>query len=536
MNKARRRTSHSDPLLIDELVTPGGGRLGLTLCPGKQQDDAVSGAWRRDLDVDLDAIRAWGAGTLVCLVEQHELQALGVTRLPAACRERGIVFRHLPIADYHAPDAGFEDHWLYHGEHLRQALRDGARVLLHCKGGLGRTGTIAARLLVELGTTPDEAIRQVRTVRPGSIETAAQEAYVRACEAPRAELGRMLGSLLGGAVGDAFGYTVEFLHLEDIRARFGEAGLRAPMPVDGRLIVSDDTQMTLFTLEGLAAALHADADIDGIIERVRIAYLDWLRTQHAGASSPASGGSLVNEPALQAGRAPGSTCLAALHAGGNGSDTQPINNSKGCGGLMRVAPLGFLPTRFDTSTAATLGLRAAALTHGHPSGYLAAAVMSAAVRELVAGSDLPLALDRAAQTIRMRENAGETLEALAGARRAAASRGSDHGAAIARLGQGWVAEEALAIGVYAALTGNHFAEVLAIAANHDGDSDSTASVAGQLYGAWRGLATLPDEWVMQLDVLNPALRTLGALLAADARRRNENSGNASDQLERVPRQ
>jgi ADP-ribosyl-[dinitrogen reductase] hydrolase len=93
-----------------------------------------------------------------------------------------------------------------------------------------------------------------------------------------------------------------------------------------------------------------------------------------------------------------------------------------------------------------------------------------------------------------------------------AGTSGDHASAVERLGEGWVGEEALAVGVYAALTGRSFREVFAIAANHDGDSDSTASIAGQLYGAWKGMADLPQSWVEQLDVFGPAMGLITELL------------------------
>jgi ADP-ribosyl-[dinitrogen reductase] hydrolase len=91
-------------------------------------------------------------------------------------------------------------------------------------------------------------------------------------------------------------------------------------------------------------------------------------------------------------------------------------------------------------------------------------------------------------------------------------RPSDHASAVERLGKGWVGEEALAVSIYAALAGQSFREVFAIAANHDGDSDSTANIAGQLYGAWKGIADLPQSWTELLDVFDPAMRLVTELL------------------------
>ncbi|MCS6986296.1 MAG: cyclin-dependent kinase inhibitor 3 family protein [Sphingomonadaceae bacterium] len=176
------RTSTTDPLRIATVVPqPGRGRLGLTLCPGKRQRGARSGAWARDLAQDLDVIRSWGAALVVTLVEAWELEALQVPHLGREVEARGMAWRHLPIADGGAPDAGFEAAWARVGPEVRGLLARGRAVLVHCKGGLGRAGTVVARLLVETGWAPDAAIAEVRRVRPGAIETAAQEAHVRAC-------------------------------------------------------------------------------------------------------------------------------------------------------------------------------------------------------------------------------------------------------------------------------------------------------------------------------------------------------------------
>lgn len=174
------RTSQSHPLEIAQLPAgPAPGRIGITFCPGKQDPVALSGAWARDLGMDLAVISAWGARHVLTLIEPHELLLLKVPQLGPAIRAHGLQWHHLPIADYSVPDAVFEQQWLSTGRLLRQALRHGEFVLVHCKGGLGRAGMIAARLLVELGMPPEEAIRAVRRVRPGAIETPAQLALVR---------------------------------------------------------------------------------------------------------------------------------------------------------------------------------------------------------------------------------------------------------------------------------------------------------------------------------------------------------------------
>ena len=173
------RTSISHPLQI-AVVTAGAGfgRVGITFCPGKYDRHAMSGEWDRDLALDLDTIRTWGATAVVTLLEPKELTLLRVERLGEEILRRNMLWFHLPIVDVSIPDDRFEQEWDVAGEELRSILRRGLDVLVHCRGGLGRAGTIAARLLVELGTEPAKAIANVRAVRPGAIETRDQEEFV----------------------------------------------------------------------------------------------------------------------------------------------------------------------------------------------------------------------------------------------------------------------------------------------------------------------------------------------------------------------
>jgi protein-tyrosine phosphatase len=172
------RTSETDPLHIAQ-VTAGAGLVGLTICPGKRGDSVFGAAWERDLDADVRVIREWGAAAVVTLIEDHEFEILGVERLSAAVRDAGMQWHHLPIRDLQVPDALFEAGWASAGVRLGNQLRNGERVLVHCRGGLGRTGMIAARLLVEVaGVTPRQALDDVRKARQGAVETPEQVAWV----------------------------------------------------------------------------------------------------------------------------------------------------------------------------------------------------------------------------------------------------------------------------------------------------------------------------------------------------------------------
>jgi ADP-ribosyl-[dinitrogen reductase] hydrolase len=138
----------------------------------------MTGPWERDLSLDLDTIRGWGAAAVVTLVKQHELRLLKVESLGEGVRNRGMLWFHLPILDVSIPDEAFERQWETDGATILKLLRDGQDVVVHCRGGIGRAGTIAGRLLVELGMDATSAIKQVRAVRAGAIETRAQELYV----------------------------------------------------------------------------------------------------------------------------------------------------------------------------------------------------------------------------------------------------------------------------------------------------------------------------------------------------------------------
>ena len=195
--------------------------------------------------------------------------------------------------------------------------------------------------------------------------------YVKLCQ----------GSLIAGAVGDALGYEVEFMRLFQIKQEFGEKGIRDYVLHDGQAVFSDDTQMTLFTAEGL---LRAPAHYKAL-QSIRRAYLDWYDTQMKQFPLDDNGGSeLLKERELFERRAPGMTCMSALDGGGNGTLTHKINDSKGCGGVMRVAPIGlyYTPADLDATRIDLLGAEAGALTHSHELGWIPCAGLVHMVRLL----------------------------------------------------------------------------------------------------------------------------------------------------------
>ncbi|MER6027717.1 ADP-ribosylglycohydrolase family protein [Streptomyces sp. NPDC001851] len=327
---------------------------------------------------------------------------------------------------------------------------------------------------------------------------------------------RVRGCLLGGALGDALGYPVEFASLDRIRTAHGRHGVTGLVPgAQGAVgLISDDTQMTLFTVEALIQA-HAREREKGIGGAwpllLRQAYERWLETQskpgppQPGSPQPAPShpGGLVTEAWLYARRAPGNACLSgiaqtyapdpALPLDGTPGEVNP--DSKGCGTVMRSAPFGLVA---PADTAFAMAARGAQITHGHPTGYYAAGALAAIVAHLVAGDSLEGAVLRTLRLLERHRGHTETTAALRAALDLAAD-GAPAAEKVESLGAGWVAEEALAIGVYCALAEPVAVRALLLAVNHSGDSDSTGSICGNLLGARYGDTGLPHNWVAQVE-------------------------------------
>ena len=351
-----------------------------------------------------------------------------------------------------------------------------------------------------------------------SAPTASPEREFRVTP-PDAIRRRWRGCLLGGGVGDAIGAPVEFMSLEEIRQRFGASGVTEMTTAFERPgTVTDDTQMTLFTADGLLRS-HVLQSIEGsanVAAIVAHAYQRWLLTQDMAAplvDRTGDQGWLIENRALFAKRVPGHTCLTALAAMPT-LGVRARNDSKGCGGVMRVAPAGLFCAREPGSTdqraarrAFDLGADLAGLTHGHPTGQVAAGAFAAIVALLAREWELDEAIDEVLPLVVRRPLGAETRDAIARAA-ALAKTGEPTPEKLATLGEGWIAEEALAIAIYAALVTPDFTAGVLVAVNHDGDSDSTGAIAGNLIGALRGVDNIPRKWLSALDV--------GSVLAAIA--------------------
>ncbi len=329
---------------------------------------------------------------------------------------------------------------------------------------------------------------------------------------------RIRGSLIGGAAGDALGYPVEFIYsFGKIQSRYGERGITRLdtcqhwLPEDrqtGKAVISDDTQMTLFTANGI---LNAKKQGIAMKYGICLAYIEWYLTQTGKKSGKYRDCWIANVPELNERRAPGNTCMTALDAIYRGQE--PVNNSKGCGGVMRIAPIPLYAAvngRMDIEDADRLAADAAEITHQHPLGFIPAALMAHVIYRL--------ATDETPTRESMKRYIMEGVEAIRRlygtyhndvermaelAERAvllADSNMSDLGN-IGHLGEGWIGEEALAIALYCALKHfDSFEEALIAAVNHGGDSDSTGAVTGNILGAAIGYEAIPQFFKDDLEL------------------------------------
>ena len=323
---------------------------------------------------------------------------------------------------------------------------------------------------------------------------------------------RIRGSLLGGAIGDALGYPVEFIYsFEGIQARYGERGITRLdttqhwLPEEeqvGKAVVSDDTQMTLYTANGLLNARRKDIEPK---DAIRSAYVEWYLTQVGKWSNQYKDCWIARLPELNKRRAPGNTCISSLWAIYSGRE--PMNNSKGCGGVMRIAPIPLYAAvdgRMAIEEADRLAGEAAELTHLHPLGYIPAALASHIIYRL-ALDDAPTA-----QSLRLYINEGmkaiadaypqhssdvEYMGTLCDMAVTFAGNGRPDVENVEDIGGGWTAEETLAIALYCALKYfDNFEQAMIAAVNHGGDSDSTGAVMGNILGAAAGYEAIPQAF------------------------------------------
>ena len=327
---------------------------------------------------------------------------------------------------------------------------------------------------------------------------------------------KISGCLIGGAIGDALGFPIEFMKEEAIKGQYGFVKTFIGEPK-----ISDDTQMSLYTAvnfpfvitRGMTRGVGGDPRDMGYMA---MSYRRWYEGQQ-GIKNGAYPCFLRYVSHFNDGRAPGNTCLSALgqycSTGEYATIEKPFNTSKGCGGVMRVAPVGAyfahqnaIGNPVDAFDAAKTGAEAAALTHGHPLGYIPAAYLSCLIYQIISPycvgglSDLARKSLIIAKGLYGEKKHWDEFEAII---EKAISLARDDSIkeidAIHALGEGWVGEEAIAIALYCSLRHqDSFAQAVQFAVNHKGDSDSTGAIACNIMGAYLGLEgikqTFPDYW------------------------------------------
>ena len=351
---------------------------------------------------------------------------------------------------------------------------------------------------------------------------------------------KVRGSLIGGAIGDALGYSIEFMSLQAIKDKYGDKGYINYQEFNnlGKAVISDDTQMTLFTANGLLNYITRITITNGfhwetLIEFITLAYKDWLKTQEG------IDNYYYNDPfkcwirdikELNVCRAPGNTCISALRSLKCG---KVENDSKGCGGVMRVAPIGLLAAvdlqsttkdyyygtevqrrKWDATQVARLGGDSAAITHKHPLGYLPAAFLADLIFHILM-SAVPLTFSvlenyissvysdiwKEYETDRDRKALKVLWALIEKAINLATCHDVAEETAIRLLGEGWTGDEALAIAIYCMMKHpDNFEKAVIAAVNHDGDSDSTGAICGNLMGAIVGYEAIPTHFTKDLEL------------------------------------
>jgi len=310
---------------------------------------------------------------------------------------------------------------------------------------------------------------------------------------------RFAGTIVGMAVGDAIGAPVEFMNQSTLVAKYGEEGISEMEEAYGLFgAYTDDTQMGIATARGVVRARDKEAKLGSAVDATPFIYdeyLEWLHTQR-----------LQSER-----RGPGGTCLGSLRSGIAGSVGNPINDSKGCGGVMRVAPVGLV---YREREAWRVGNESSALTHGHPGGYLPGGFMAVMIRTILDEGDsrspqatLHEAYNRGMAYLEQAPKCGKrdhfaALMVQAKDLAAQADRWTDE-LAMRKLGAGWVGDEALALAVFVAFRyATDFRKAVLVAVNYSGDRDSVGCIVGALVGCLLGVEAIPEDWARNVEKSN----------------------------------
>jgi len=488
------RTSQTHPLYLTLIDDSRPGNVSLTFAPGKHCTSAYGGCWERDLATDLDQLATHETGLLVCLVENHELRSLQIPTLVEDAIARGMQVLRLPI-----PDGGVlsdDAPVLELVQVIERAASAGINVVIHCRGGLGRAGTLGGCFLKYIGVADDEVFARLRRRHPTSCpETTAQRTFIRTFRgrlAPKAvavmqpgdRANRFAGAVLGAAIGDAMGNPTEFMSMTSIHATWGPdgvTGFEKWWTRDGLRFApyTDDTQMSEAVIRGLDDSRRRGLDLDATMTGIAQHFVEW--------SARPQGGH----------RAPGNACLAGCRALASGVAWREAGGptAGGCGSVMRSWPFGLFFVD-DIATAELWAVAHSQLTHRDPIALAACAAIARGIVLAVQGR-APAAI--AADMVEAAARYSPPTSAMIQQAVDDANGGVTPAITLDRL-RGWAAHEAIAAAVYVFLRHpDDPRQAILEGANTPGDSDSIASIAGALVGARCGLQAIPPDWVRDIE-------------------------------------
>lgn len=407
---------------------------------------------------------------VVTLVEQFELENLQVADLGSRVLDRHMEWFHLPIVDVSVPDHAFEKAWSTAGEALRATLRSGFNVLVHCRGGIGRAGTIAARLMVELGWDAEAAIARVRSVRPGAIETREQEDHVRsAVPVPEPSVShdtgfqrdRAVGAFIGLAAGDAIGTTLEFARRDDSAHRLTDMVGGGPFRLEAGQW-TDDTSLAWALADSLVSTEAFDPR--DLADR----FISWWREGQYASNGRCFDIGLTTEAALE-----------QYERSGNAFSGPTEPSTAGNGSLMRVSPVAIRHWN-DRHTMAAVAADQSRVTHGATEAVEACVLFCDILADAIEGRPR-------SEVLRSRTGhyTSRVLD-IASGRWRLKSRSEIRGS-------GYVLD-ALVASLWCVARTTTFESAVLMAANLRDDADTTAAITGQLAGALYGNEAIPFRW------------------------------------------